>query len=282
MNKSLLSAVIETAIAAGTLISSIYHSPNFTTALKEDNSPLTAADLASHNFIMQSLQTLNPNWPILSEESQTTPWQQRKTWQRYWLVDPLDGTKEFVNRNGEFTVNIALIDHGSPILGVVYAPELQLLYYAAKGQGAFCQKKAATAININTGAYTTNSPTIKNQDQVQGLPVWKIVASRSHPSPELALFLEQFSPYQLVNMGSSLKFCLVAAGEAHLYPRLGPTSEWDTAAAQCIVEEAGGLVVDTEFNPLRYNQKESLLNSHFIAAAATTDLDRISTCLHSR
>jgi 3'(2'), 5'-bisphosphate nucleotidase len=285
----LLASIINIAKTAGELISSIY-STDYMSSLKQDNTPLTQADLAAHEYITQTLTQLYPDCPILSEESSYINWEQRQHWQRYWLIDPLDGTKEFINRNGEFTVNIALIDDGVPLLGVVYAPELKLLFYAAEGYGSFCQKSNATPYRIQTKPYqftrmTDNQNTgqttqmIKGQEQDSEIKnksnTLKIVASRSHPSPLLAAFLNQFDAYELVNLGSSLKLCLVASGEAHLYPRLGPTSEWDTAAAHCIVEQAGGIVVDTHLQPLRYNQKSSLINPSFIVAASKEDLSSL-------
>lgn len=229
---------------------------DFSVYEKEDKSPLTEADLASHRLIIEALATLTPDIPVLSEESAALPWEVRRTWRRYWLVDPLDGTKEFVKRNGEFTVNIALIEDHAPVLGVVYAPALNTLYWAAKGLGAWGQREKGEAYRLEPLPYPA-------EDEV-----WKIVGSRSHGSEAFETFIAQLDKVETVRVGSSLKLCLVAAGQAHLYPRFGPTSEWDTAAAQCIVEVAGGMVYTTETGaPLRYNRKASLLNPHFLVTA---------------
>ena len=221
---------------------------------KQDSSPLTEADLASHKLITAALAALTPDVPVLSEESAALPWEVRRTWQRYWLVDPLDGTKEFVKRNGEFTVNIALIEDHAPVLGVVYAPVLDALYWAVKGEGAW-----------------RDDGEVKRLEPLK-FPgengVWKVVGSRSHGSAAFDTFANQFERVEAVPMGSSLKFCLVAAGAAHLFPRFGPTSEWDTAAGQCVVEAGGGMVYNLETGePLRYNTKASLLNPHFLVTA---------------
>jgi len=245
-----LSAVIELSKDAGHRILEVYQS-NFSVDFKTDNSPLTAADLASHNCLVAGLAKLLPSYPILSEESGTIPFAQRVTWDTFWLIDPLDGTKEFVKRNGEFTVNVALIHRHKPILGVVYAPAQELCYYAAYEQGAFRQIGHATPEEI-TVQYPAHNPL-------------RVVGSRSHSGAELQDYLRQLGEYQLIVSGSSLKFCRVAEGSADLYPRLAPTSEWDTAAAHAIVQEAGGAVVDLHRKELRYNTKESLLNPYFIA-----------------
>lgn len=252
--KSLLSSVENLAVKAGDAIMDIYQSDDFSVQHKSDDSPLTRADMAAHHCIVEGLQALENSYPILSEESADIAYEERRQWHRYWLVDPLDGTKEFIKKNGEFTVNIALIDDGKPILSVVYVPAQQLAYSAAEGVGVFK----------------------RNNGQKQSIKVMKnsrykptVVGSRSHPSDELKDYLARLGQHELIAMGSSLKFCLVAEGKADLYPRLGPTSEWDTAAAQCIVEQAGGRVVTLEGEPLRYNQKESLLNPHFMVFADT-------------
>lgn len=187
---------------------------------------------------------------MLSEESKVEGYEVRKHWKRFWIVDPLDGTKEFIRRNGEFTVNIALIEGNEAILGVVFAPVLGVCYLAARGEGAFKVKNGFQE-RIRASGYK-NGPL-------------KVVASRSHRGPELEAFLNRLTGAEFVNMGSSLKLCLVAEGAAHLYPRFGPTMEWDTAAAQCVVEEAGGSVKDLLGRRLQYN-KEDLLNHYFIAA----------------
>jgi 3'(2'), 5'-bisphosphate nucleotidase len=252
--------IIQIAHQAGDKIMDIYQQ-DFTVYTKADESPLTDADLAAHNCIVAGLQQLS-SLPILSEESADIAWQERRHWQSYWLVDPLDGTKEFVKKNGEFTVNIALIEQGVPVFGVVYAPVLDHTYVGVLGQGAR---------KIVAGLSTNIQPRIKTADEP-----WKIVGSRSHQSPEFQALLDTLQgDTELVAMGSSLKLCLVAEGAAHLYPRIGPTSEWDTAAAQAVVEAAGGSVTVIEDSqqpfaqpaaPLRYNQKESILNPYFLVS----------------
>lgn len=254
--RELLSSVVEIAIAAGNAIIEIYNGQAEQVGIteKSDNSPLTAADLASHHLIVKALADIS-DLPVLSEESAHIPWAQRKTWQRYWLIDPLDGTKEFIKRNGEFTVNIALIDGHKAVLGVVVAPVLQRIWFAAEGLGAMRQDYGQTAEPIHVAKRDQASP-------------WRVVGSRSHGSDSMADFVNHLGPVELVSMGSSLKLCLVAEGAADLYPRLAPTSEWDTAAAQCVVEQAGGLVVTEQLQALLYNSKETILNPHFIACGA--------------
>ena len=249
---TLLAPVIAIARDAGERILEIYNS-DFGVTEKDDKSPLTAADLASHEAILAGLKALTPDIPILSEESAAIDFNQRKAWQHYWLVDPLDGTKEFIKRNGEFTVNIALIDRHEPVLGVVQVPVQDRCYSAALGQGAFCQDGTATAKPINVSKPCPQ-------------PV-RVVGSRSHAGTSLQAFLQQLDHHELVAIGSSLKFCLIAEGQADVYPRLGPTSEWDTAAAQCVVEQAGGQVITLDGERLLYNNKESLLNPYFLVFA---------------
>ncbi len=216
---------------------------------KADNSPLTAADLASHEIIVAGLAALAPDIPLLSEEGAERPYSTRRDWDLFWLVDPLDGTKEFIKRNGEFTVNIALVESGVPVLGVVYAPDLERIYLGTVGDGAWRQDGSGERRPI--GATGTDSETLA------------VVASRSHAGEELKAFLAQLEDHRLVSMGSSLKICLVAEGAADVYPRLGPTMEWDTAAAHAVVLAAGGEVLDYSGVTLRYN-KENLLNPYFI------------------
>ena len=245
----LLEPVAELAQQAGEKILVVYNSDEFSVEEKADKSPLTAADLASHHAIVDGLTALTPDIPILSEESASLPYTERSLWQTYWLVDPLDGTREFIKRNGEFTVNIALIEDGVPVLSVVYVPVTGVSYLACKGQGAFKQeageRRAIKVRKLGTGPFM-------------------VVGSRSHRGESLNQFLEKLGEHEMVGMGSSLKLCLVAEGAADIYPRLGLTSEWDTAAAQCVVEQAGGYVTDTSMQPLRYNTKDSLLNPFFL------------------
>jgi 3'(2'), 5'-bisphosphate nucleotidase len=248
----LLPLIVEIVEQAGEAILAIYHK-GCSAQEKQDKSPLTEADLVSHHLIVSRLSTLS-DLPVLSEESAAIDWPVRKEWKRYWLIDPLDGTKEFLNRNGEFTVNIALIDGGRPVLGVVHVPVLKKTYFAARGVGAFCQEAGRQPVSLHVESSRSGS--------------LRVVGSRSHQSEEMERFLAFLGDVSLVSMGSSLKFCLVAEGAADLYPRLAPTSEWDTAAAQCIVEEAGGEVLTDQLQPLMYNTKASLRNSHFIACGA--------------
>ena len=239
------------AVAASERIMVIYATA-FSITAKDDHSPLTAADLASHHTIVAGLNALTPDIPVLSEESAAIPFAERAQWPRYWLVDPLDGTKEFIQRNGQFTVNIALIEDHQPVLGVVRVPVTGRCYFAARGYGAFCEEPGQAPQPIQVKPLAPNQPV-------------RVVGSRSHGGPGLQQFVAALGPHQLVAMGSSLKLCLVAEGAADVYPRLGPTSEWDTAAAQAIVEVAGGQVVSAESGePLRYNTRDSLLNPYFI------------------
>ncbi|MCK5640769.1 MAG: 3'(2'),5'-bisphosphate nucleotidase CysQ [Gammaproteobacteria bacterium] len=246
--ESLLPSVIELAEQAGSKIMEFYKG-EYHVESKEDLTPLTDADLAAHTVIDNGLKALTPDIPVLSEESTEIPFSERANWLRYWLVDPLDGTREFIKHNGEFTVNIAFIDNHKVILGVVYAPALGVCYYATEGQGAHkCE---------NGGA----PERIKVQSSISGKVT--IAGSRSHRGASLDSFLSRLGEHEFTPMGSSLKSCLVAEGKADIYPRLGPTSEWDTAAAQCVVEEAGGHITDTQMQALRYNTKELLLNPYF-------------------
>ncbi|MGA7802461.1 MAG: 3'(2'),5'-bisphosphate nucleotidase CysQ [Gammaproteobacteria bacterium] len=244
-----LDAVNDLARDAGRRILEIYHT-DFDVEQKDDRSPLTAADMAAHNAIVAGLQVLDPAIPTLSEESAGVPFAERSQWDCYWLIDPLDGTREFVKRNGEFTVNIALIRNGEPVLGVVHVPVSGVSYYGCRGQGAFRQTAGAPPEPIRVREHPAD-------------PLM-VAGSRSHAGDSLKRFLGNMGEYEIISMGSALKLCLVAEGKADIYPRLGPTSEWDTAAAQCVVEEAGGRVTDTEMNTLRYNTKDSLLNPFFL------------------
>ncbi len=246
----LLKTVVGVAWKAGEAIDEVYQqAQDFEVSSKTDNSPLTAADLASHRIIVSELESSTPEIPILSEEGASRPFEERRGWRSFWLVDPLDGTKEFIRRNGEFTVNIALIEDGRPVLGAVYAPVLRRTYSGILGEGAWRQDENRDAVPISAAG--------------TGEAGLAVVASRSHAGPLLSSFLSALPDHRLVSMGSSLKLCLVAEGAADLYPRLGPTMEWDTAAAHAVVAAAGGEVTDFDARPLRYN-KENLLNPHFI------------------
>jgi len=247
----------EAVAQAGAAILEIYANPErFNTRHKDDDSPLTDADLAANAILVERLKVIAPAVPILSEESAHAPWNERRHWRDCWIVDPLDGTREFLKRNDEFTVNVALVRDQQPVLGVVFAPALQQWYYAAVGHGAWRRHGNQMQERIEVAQRTAEQP-------------WRVVGSRSHSTPEVDRFVEQLGSAELVSMGSSLKLCLVADGSADVYPRLGPTSEWDTCAAQAVVEQAGGQVLHAETgNSLIYNARESLLNPHFIACAA--------------
>ena len=251
----LMEQVAAIALEAGRAIMEVYDG-EIAVSRKDDDSPLTQADLAAHHIIEQRLSQLTPGLPILSEESEALPYASRKDWGTYWLVDPLDGTREFIKRNGEFTVNIARIENHEPVLGVVYAPALDLLFYAAKGKGAFRKLGSKPPQPVRARAFDATQVTV--------------AGSRSHAGERLIRFLSNMGPHMLISMGSSLKICLVAEGRADVYPRLGPTSEWDTAAAQCVLEEAGGRLIGTDQRPFRYNTKDSLLNPDFFATGASS------------
>jgi 3'(2'), 5'-bisphosphate nucleotidase len=251
----LIDSVLRIAAAAGEAIMRVYGGA-FDVEHKDDDSPLTQADRDSHAIITDGLASLDVSLPVLSEESPAEDVAGRRAWSHYWLVDPLDGTKEFVKRNGEFTVNIALIAAGRPILGVVDAPALGIGYAGAAALGAWRYDGTGQAHEIHT---TTS-----------GEGPARVLGSRSHPSPALATFLERIGPHEIIPMGSSLKICLVAEGRADVYPRFGPTSEWDTAAAQAVLECAGGCMIDVAGRMLRYNTKDSLLNPHFLAIGDTS------------
>lgn len=242
--------VLDIAVRAGREILDVYARGAVAATAKADDSPLTEADLRAHRLIDSALRALDPAIPVLSEESAGAAWQERSRWSRYWLVDPLDGTKEFLSRNGEFTVNIALIERHAPVLGVVHVPVSGSSYWGLPGHGAW---------RVDAGA-------APREIRVQRPPpaTLRVVGSRSHRGDSLDAVLARLGPHELVACGSSLKFCMVAEGAADFYPRLGPTSEWDTAAAHAVVEGAGGAVVTLDGRPLAYNRKAELLNPHFL------------------
>lgn len=237
---------------AGAAIMRVYDG-HITVESKADDSPLTQADMASHRVIAAGLAELTPDIPVLSEEGGMPDYATRQGWSQYWLIDPLDGTKEFIKRNGEFTVNIALIDNGRPVRAVVHAPALDVTYLG-------CRQAGASKIVAQGPAATI---------ACRPLPAsgWKVLVSRSHRAPEVDALLTRIPPHEPVSAGSSLKFCLIADGSADFYPRLGPTSEWDTAAGQCVLEAAGGKVIELDGKPLRYNAKDNILNPHFLAVS---------------
>ena len=246
--EELVEPITALAVEAGNAILTVY-ATDFDVESKSDDSPLTQADLASHNCIAAGLAQLTPDIPIISEEDGLPEFDVRGKWDRYWLIDPLDGTKEFVNRNGEFTVNIALIDAHRPVLGVVHVPVQDKTYIGCEGRGSELRDDGnVTPIKV---AAASNAAV-------------RIVGSRSHRGTSLDAFLAKLGDHDMVAMGSSLKFCTVAEGNADIYPRLGPTSEWDTAAAQAVVEQAGGQVLELDGKPLSYNKKADILNPWFV------------------
>ena len=268
MMKQLLQTAIIAALQAGKAILEIYHSGEFEVEIKGDNSPLTRADTASHNVIMSHLT--NTKIPVLSEEGKTISYQERKDWKQLWIVDPIDGTKEFIKRNGEFTVNIALIEDQIPLIGVIFVPVTGTLYFSSKAMGAFKVYVDLNNYNINTILENSKKLPLQREDKT-----FTVVASRSHMSPETEAYVqemkEKYGAVNLISKGSSLKLCMVAEGQADCYPRFAPTMEWDTAAGQAICEHAGFRVIDwgTKANML-YNRKE-LLNNWFLVKEKIKD-----------
>ncbi len=252
--QSILYDVIKIAKRAGSKILEIYDDKDFGIQIKSDDSPLTKADLAAHNIIVDFLERAYPDIPCLSEESTGIEFSQRKKWDECFVIDHLDVTKEFIARNGEFTVNIALQRNGKSVLGVIYVPVTDVVYYAAKGMGAFKQMQSEEPSPISVRSLR------KKNDENH----FTVVASRRHGLDKVESLCQNFASYDLTSRGSSLKMCMVAEGNADLYPRLALTSEWDTAAAQSIVEEAGGQMLQLDFSEMIYNQKESLLNPFFL------------------
>ena len=240
---------------AGSVIMDIYNH-DVEVEFKNDRSPLTEADKKSNELIIQSLELFHPNIPIISEENSEISYSERSLWGEFWLIDPLDGTKEFIKRNGDFTVNIALIRDGFPVFGVVYLPVDEILYCAEKGSGAFKEDPSGNLSKIFNGVH---------YDKIERI---KVVASRSHITDEVKEFVEDLKnegkEVEMISVGSSLKLCLVAEGSANIYPRFGPTMEWDTGAAQAVVMESGRKVLNFETNELLSYNKKSLLNPWFI------------------
>jgi 3'(2'), 5'-bisphosphate nucleotidase len=260
LNEQLISSTVEIAKEAGMAITEIYNS-DFDYQLKKDLSPITAADNLSHNIITERLKILTPKIPILSEENCSIPYKIRSQWTQYWLVDPLDGTKEFISKNGEFTVNIALIENNTPIFGVIDIPVTNETYWGSKGDGSFYSDESNDVKQIYVSDNHHN-------------PI-RLVASRSHPSEMLNDLLEIIVDYEIIKIGSSIKFCLIASGQADCYPRFGPTSEWDTAAGEAIVSYAGGRVVTARGNSINYNAKKEYLNPNFIVSNGKIISERI-------
>jgi len=255
LNKIDIQKINSIAKKAGDEIMKIYQQ-DFDVDYKADNSPLTKADIKSNEIIAESLKDLYPEIPILSEENKEIPYEIRRNWEYFWLIDPLDGTKEFVKKNGEFTVNIALIHKNTPVLGVIYAPALEILYYAQKEKGAFKQEKNKKPQRLPIYKHTNND-------------TLKVIVSKSHYNQETKYFVDNLKnkykkTIKFIRIGSSLKLCLIAEGKADIYPRLAPTMEWDIAAGQAIVEQAGGEIVEFKTQtPLKYN-KQNLLNPWFV------------------
>lgn len=251
----LLSIAVETARLAGKQVMSFYRNRNFTSEIKEDDSPVTSADIAANETIMDRLQTLTPDIPIISEEVGALPLEKRGNWQRYWLLDPIDGTGEFIIGSGDFAVNIALVENGWPSVGVIHAPDHHLTYFAQTGAGAF-KDNGQTSKQIFVEPY---SPERKI----------KVAISRRQELSLMGQYLNTDLAYEYVALGScSLKNCLIAEGGADCYLRIGPTGEWDTGASQCILEQAGGNIIDSEFNPLSYNKRHTLMNPDFVSLGA--------------
>jgi len=246
---SILPDVLKIADEAGEKVLHIYES-DFKVRYKEDNSPITVADEAAHEIICNGLRNISQDIPILSEEGKSIPWEERKHWRRFWLIDPIDGTREFTQRNGEFTVNIAMIEDGQPVMGVVTAPALRTAYWGIVGESAHMRDRTGRIHRIRVAEPKATR---------------RVVASKNHLNDETRAFIEKLGDHELVQAGSSLKFCRIAEGHADIYPRMGPTSEWDTAAAHAILVAAGGQVKTLEGEPLRYG-KEDILNPWFVAA----------------
>ena len=246
---SILPDVIKIADEASEKVLHIYQS-DFKVNYKEDHSPITAADIASHDMIVKGLRQISRDIPILSEEGAEIPWEERKKWRRFWLIDPIDGTKDFTQRTGEFTVNIAMIEDGEPVMGVVTAPALKEAFWGIKGEGAHMRDRTGRVHRIRVA---------EPKDTL------RVVASKNHLNEETRAFIEALGSHETVQAGSSLKFCRIAEGHADIYPRMGPTSEWDTAAAHAVLVAAGGKVQTPEGQPLVYG-KENILNPNFIAA----------------
>lgn len=260
INNALIDSLCEIAIEAGEAIMNIYKD-EIEVEIKSDSSPLTKADLISNEIIVNHLKNLCPNIPILSEESADISYEIRSSWKNYWLVDPLDGTKEFLKKNGEFTVNIALINNHVSILGIVYAPAKKKLYWGTKSMGSFIIKENNKLEKLELRKDPNNTI--------------KLVTSSSHPSKKLDSLLKNIKNYEISQVGSSLKFCLLAENKFDCYPRFGPTSEWDIAAGEAILNYAGGIVVDSNGDLIKYNTKDNYINGDFIASVSNEVKDLV-------
>jgi len=255
---NLLLDLCNISIQAGHKIMEFYDK-EIEVTIKKDSTPLTKADLAANKLINKKLASIDKNIPILSEEA-LVEWDTRKTWKKYWLVDPLDGTKEFIKKNGEFTVNIALIENNIPVIGIIYAPAKSLLYYAKKNNGSFKIKTFEKLTNFHLAQKIKVKKYLKDDEVC-------IIGSRSHSNDKINKWISNnFDNFTLISSGSSLKFCNIAEGKADIYPRFGPTSEWDIAAGHIILNEAGGKILTLENREINYNEKESVLNPEFIAS----------------
>jgi 3'(2'), 5'-bisphosphate nucleotidase len=253
----LLAVAIDSAKKAGVEVAKHYKSGDYTSEMKEDNSPVTSADLASNDVLMQELSRLTPDIPVISEEVGSLPLEERKKWSRYWLLDPIDGTGEFIMGSGDFAVNIALVDNGWPSIGVIHAPDHQLTYYGQNNLGAFKEDNRSSK-QIYVAEY-------------DGIRKIKVAISRRQELSLMGQYLntEDFS-FEYVALGScSLKNCIIAEGVADCYLRIGPTGEWDTGASHSIIEQAGGSIIDSEFLPLTYNQREGLMNPDFMTLGSS-------------
>ena len=266
LNEQLISSTVEIAKLAGEGITEIYNS-DFDYQLKKDLSPITAADNLSHIIITKRLKILTPEIPVLSEENCDIPYKIRTNWTKYWLVDPLDGTKEFIKRNGEFTVNIALIENNTPIFGVIHLPVTSETYWGSQVNGSFYSSGNNDVKEIRVSENHQN-------------PI-RLVASRSHPSEMLNSLLKKIVDYEIIEVGSSIKFCHIASGQADCYPRFGPTSEWDTAAGEAITRFAGGHVVTANGDSMNYNLKEDYLNPNFIVSNGKIISERILSLINA-
>jgi len=250
-DERLLNIALDSAKKAGSEVMSFYHQGNYTEETKDDDSPVTSADLAANRVIMDQLQSLTPDIPIISEEVGTVALAERQKWQRYWLLDPIDGTGEFIIGSGDFAVNIALVENGWPSLGVIHAPDHHLTYFAQQELGAF-KDNGQSHHQIRVAEYHAERPV-------------KVAISRRQELGLMGQYLNKAFDFEYIALGScSLKNCLIAEGGADCYLRIGPTGEWDTGASHCIIEQAGGSIIDSEFQPLSYNRRDSLINPDFI------------------
>lgn len=250
--EKMLSVALDSAKKAGVEVAKHYKNGDYTSEFKDDDSPVTSADIAANDVLMDHLKTFTPNIPIISEEVGALPLAQRKNWERYWLLDPIDGTGEFILGSGDFAVNIALVENGWPSIGVIHAPDKHVTYYGQNHLGSFKEDSERTK-KIQVEAYDQQRPI-------------KVAISRRQTLSLMGQYLNNNFDYEYVPLGScSLKNCIIAEGLADCYLRIGPTGEWDTGASHCILEQAGGSIIDSEFNPLSYNRRESLMNPDFMS-----------------